>query len=114
MATTIDGRRFYPIGVAEKGYAVYRLTVHGAWGHGSMPREDNAAILASRIVTTFAEQGPPRLTATMERFLADVSANVGEDGRRLIAALSGPGSEAGGGRPQGRVRPDLRAQVLAA
>jgi len=89
VATTIDGRRFYPIGVAEKGYAVYRLSVHGAWGHGSLPREDNAAILASRIVTAFAQQGPPRLTATMERFLADVAANVGEDGRRLIAALTG-------------------------
>jgi acetylornithine deacetylase/succinyl-diaminopimelate desuccinylase-like protein len=90
VATTIGGRRFYPIGVAEKGYAVYRLTVHGTWGHGSMPREDNAAILASRIVTRFAEQGSPRLTATMERFLAGVSANVGEDGRRLISALTGP------------------------
>ncbi|HET9346506.1 MAG TPA: M20/M25/M40 family metallo-hydrolase, partial [Candidatus Limnocylindrales bacterium] len=90
VATTIDGRRFYPIGVAEKGYAVYRLTVHGAWGHGSLPREDNAAILAARIVTTFAAQGPPRLSPTMERFLADVSANVGEDSRRLIAALTGP------------------------
>ena len=55
-----------------------------------MPREDNAAMLASRIVTRFAEQGPPRLTPTMERFLADVAANIGEDGRRLIAALSGP------------------------
>ncbi|MBA2380694.1 MAG: M20/M25/M40 family metallo-hydrolase, partial [Chloroflexi bacterium] len=34
VATTFGGRRFYPIGVAEKGYAVYRLTVHGTWGHG--------------------------------------------------------------------------------
>jgi acetylornithine deacetylase/succinyl-diaminopimelate desuccinylase-like protein len=28
VATTFGGRRFYPIGVAEKGYAVYRLTIH--------------------------------------------------------------------------------------
>jgi acetylornithine deacetylase/succinyl-diaminopimelate desuccinylase-like protein len=90
VATTFGDKRFYPIGVAEKGYAVYRLTVHGTWGHGSMPRGDNAAVLASRIVTTFATQGPPRLTPTMERFLADVGANVGGDGRRLVAALSGP------------------------
>jgi acetylornithine deacetylase/succinyl-diaminopimelate desuccinylase-like protein len=90
VATTFGGTRFYPIGVAEKGYAVYRLTVHGTWGHGSMPRDDNAAVLAAQIVTKFAVQGPPRLTATMERFLADVGANIGEDGRRLIAALSGP------------------------
>ena len=90
VATTFNGKRFYPIGVAEKGYAVYRITVHGTWGHGSMPRDDNAAVLAARIVTRFAEQGPPRLTPTMERFLADVGANIGEDGRRLVAALSSP------------------------
>ena len=54
VATTFGGRRFYPIGVAEKGYAVYRLTVHGTWGHGSMPRDDNAAVRA-------ADRGhPPR------------------------------------------------------
>jgi acetylornithine deacetylase/succinyl-diaminopimelate desuccinylase-like protein len=41
------GRRFYPIQVAEKGFAVYRLTVHGTWGHGSMPREENAAVRAA-------------------------------------------------------------------
>jgi acetylornithine deacetylase/succinyl-diaminopimelate desuccinylase-like protein len=89
VATTFDGARFYPIGVAEKGYAVYRVTVHGAWGHGSLPRADNAAVLAARLVTTLAEQGRPRLTPTMERFLGDVAANVGDDGRRVIAALSG-------------------------
>jgi acetylornithine deacetylase/succinyl-diaminopimelate desuccinylase-like protein len=90
VATTIAGRRFYPIGVAEKGYAVYRLTVHGTWGHGSMPRNDNAAVLASQIVTKLAVQGPPRLTPTMERFLADVGANVADDQRRIVAALAGP------------------------
>ena len=35
VATTYAGRRFYPIGVAEKGYAVYRISVTGTWGHGS-------------------------------------------------------------------------------
>ena len=90
VATTFAGRRFYPIGVAEKGYAVYHLTVHGTWGHGSMPRNDNAAVLASQIVTRLAVQGPPRLTPTMERFLADVGANLGDDQRRLVDALAGP------------------------
>ena len=55
-----------------------------------MPRDDNAAVLASRIVTALAEQEPPRLTPTMERFFADVGAAIGADGRRLIAALAGP------------------------
>jgi acetylornithine deacetylase/succinyl-diaminopimelate desuccinylase-like protein len=89
VAMTFAGRRFYPIGVAEKGYAVYRLTVHGTWGHGSMPRDDNAAVLASQIVTRLAIQGPPRLTATMARFLTDVRAALGLDEARLLDGLAG-------------------------
>ena len=90
VATTLAGHRFYPIGVAEKGYAVYRLTVRGTWGHGSMPRDDNAAVLASRIVTKLAILAPPRLTPTMERFLGRVGEELDADGRRLVEALTGP------------------------
>jgi acetylornithine deacetylase/succinyl-diaminopimelate desuccinylase-like protein len=89
VATTVAGRRFYPIGVAEKGYAIYRITVHGTWGHGSMPRDDNAAVLAAHIVTRLAVQGPPRLTATMDQFLRDVSDNLEGEERRLVTALAG-------------------------
>ena len=53
------GERFYPIQVAEKGYAAYRIHVRGTWGHGSMPREDNAAVLAAAvIVERLAGPGP--------------------------------------------------------
>ena len=38
VSVAFGGRRFYPIGVAEKGYANFRITVRGTWGHGSMPR----------------------------------------------------------------------------
>ena len=90
VETTIGGARFYPIGVAEKGYAVYRVNVRGTWGHGSTPRDDNAAVLAARIAATLGEQGPSRLTPTMDRFLADVRDRVGPEERRLIDALTGP------------------------
>jgi len=90
VAITIGDHRFYPIGVAEKGYAVYRITVHGTQGHGSMPRDDNAAVLASQIVTRLAALGPPPLTPAMERFLTDVGATLGDDQRRLVEALAGP------------------------
>ncbi|HEV7809052.1 MAG TPA: M20/M25/M40 family metallo-hydrolase, partial [Candidatus Limnocylindrales bacterium] len=73
VATTFAGRRFYPIGVAEKGYAVYRLTIHGTWGHGSMPREDNAAVRAATAVTRLAVQGPPRLTPVMQAFFKGIA-----------------------------------------
>jgi acetylornithine deacetylase/succinyl-diaminopimelate desuccinylase-like protein len=89
ITTTIGDGRFYPIGIAEKGYAVYRITVHGTSGHGSMPRDDNAAVLAADVVARLAAPGPPRITAPMEQFLGAVSGSLNEDQRRLAAALIG-------------------------
>ena len=54
MAVTVAGRRLYPIQVAEKGFAPYRIHVRGTWGHGSMPRDDNAAVLAARRIERLA------------------------------------------------------------
>ena len=89
VATTYGGRRFYPIGVAEKGYAVYRISVHGTWGHGSMPRDDNAAVLAARIVTRLAVQGEPRITPTMAAFLNGAADQLGEEAARVLRAIAG-------------------------
>jgi acetylornithine deacetylase/succinyl-diaminopimelate desuccinylase-like protein len=88
VATTFGGRRFYPIGVAEKGYAVYRLTVHGTWGHGSMPRDDNAAVRAAQAVVRLAVQGPPRLTPVMRTFLLGVANELDGEPARLLRALA--------------------------
>ncbi len=88
VATTFGGRRFYPIGVAEKGYAVYRLTVRGTWGHGSMPRDDNAAVRAATAITRLAVQGGPRPTAVMQSFLGGVADQLDGDQARLLRALA--------------------------
>ena len=88
VATSFGGRRFYPIGVAEKGYAVYRLTVHGTWGHGSMPRDDNAAVRAATAVTRLATQGSPRPTTVMRTFLDGVAAALDGEQARLLRALA--------------------------
>ena len=88
VATTYAGRRFYPIGVAEKGYAVYRISVSGTWGHGSMPREDNAAVLAARIVARLAVQGPPRITPTMASFLTGAADHLDGEAARVLRALA--------------------------
>jgi acetylornithine deacetylase/succinyl-diaminopimelate desuccinylase-like protein len=72
VSAELGGVRFYPIQVAEKGFIDYRLIVHGTWGHGSMPRDDNAAVRAARIVDRIADPGPVRLTPAMERFFAAV------------------------------------------
>ena len=69
VAMTVAGRRLYPIQVAEKGYAAYRITVRGTWGHGSMPRQDNAAVLAAAVIARLAPPGPSRVTPVMARFL---------------------------------------------
>ncbi len=90
MATTIGGVRLYPIGVAEKGFCVYRIVVRGAWGHGSVPRDDNAAIRAAQIVARLAVPGPVQLTAPMVRFLEAIAAVLPDDlGRACHALLSG-------------------------
>lgn len=74
VSVEVGGRRFYPIQVAEKGFEVYRIVVRGTWGHGSMPREDNAAVLAAAAVTRLATPGEPRVTRPMARLLDEVAA----------------------------------------
>ena len=88
VATTFGGRRFYPIGVAEKGYAIYRLAVRGAWGHGSMPRDDNAAVRAAAAITRLAVQGPPRPTPVMQAFLRGVADHIDAEPARLLRTLA--------------------------
>ncbi len=81
VSAELGGVRFYPIQVAEKGFIDYRFTVRGTWGHGSMPRDDNAAVRAARIVDRIADPGPPRLTPVMDRFFGAV--------RRAAPSLAG-------------------------
>jgi acetylornithine deacetylase/succinyl-diaminopimelate desuccinylase-like protein len=88
VATTFAGRRFYPMGVAEKGYSVYRLTFGGTWGHGSMPHGENAAVRAAEVVTRLAAPGAPRLTPVMQTFLDRVAAALPADEARLVRALA--------------------------
>jgi acetylornithine deacetylase/succinyl-diaminopimelate desuccinylase-like protein len=88
VAVTYAGRRFYPIGVAEKGYAVYRISVTGTWGHGSMPRDDNAAVLAAKVVARLAIQGPPRITPTMAAFLNGAADRLDAEPARVLRALT--------------------------
>jgi len=74
VSVEVFGRRFYPIQVAEKGYEVYRIVVHGTPGHGSMPRPDNAAVLAARIVERLQAPGTPRATPIMEAAILAIAA----------------------------------------
>jgi acetylornithine deacetylase/succinyl-diaminopimelate desuccinylase-like protein len=89
VSVTVAGRRLYPIQVAEKGFVPYRIHVSGTWGHGSMPREDNAAVLAAAVVARLAVSGPVRLTPVMIRFLEAAAAALPDEaaeGLRRIAS----------------------------
>lgn len=89
VSMELGGRRFYPIQVAEKGFVVYRITVRGAWGHGSMPRDDNAAVRAAHVVTRLATPGEARLTGPMERLFAELADALPPDRRERLAAIGG-------------------------
>ena len=88
VSTTIAGRRLYPIQVAEKGFAAYRIAVRGTWGHGSMPRDDNAAVLAAAVIERLAVPGASRVTPVMARFIELARAALPADAGRLLDGLS--------------------------
>jgi acetylornithine deacetylase/succinyl-diaminopimelate desuccinylase-like protein len=73
VSIEIAGCRFYPVQVAEKGYAQYRLRIRGGWGHGSMPRDDNAILLTAEVVRRLGEPGDARPTPLMRAFVESVS-----------------------------------------
>ncbi len=89
VSIEVAGRRFYPIQVAEKGFEVYRITVRGTWGHGSMPREDNAAVMAAEAVTRLARPGEPNVTPAVRRLLAAVARAMPPEQAALVEAIGG-------------------------
>jgi acetylornithine deacetylase/succinyl-diaminopimelate desuccinylase-like protein len=89
VSATIAGRRFYPIQVAEKGYAAYRIAIRGTWGHGSMPREDNAAVLAAAVIARLAVPGATRMTPVMARFLELAAAELPAEAAVILRGLAG-------------------------
>ena len=88
VTVTVAGRRLYPIQVAEKGYAAYRITVHGTWGHGSMPRPDNAAVLAAEAIGRLAPALPSRVTPVMTRFLELAAAALPPETAEILRGLA--------------------------
>ncbi len=90
VSMELAGRRLYPIQVAEKGFAVYRIRVRGTSGHGSMPRPDNAIVLAAEVVRRLAEPGPIRPTPVLARFLEVASSALPPDAARLVRAVGQP------------------------
>jgi acetylornithine deacetylase/succinyl-diaminopimelate desuccinylase-like protein len=110
ISVTIAGRRLYPIQVAEKGYAVYRITVHGAWGHASMPRPDSAVLRAADVIRRLAEPGPTRVTPVMQRFFRAVADALPS---RAAAAIRDVGVDEDGGTLDGLCHPSYARALHA-
>jgi len=90
VSMSLGDTRLYPIQVAEKGYAVYRITMRGTAGHGSMPRPDNAALLAAEAITRLGKRGLFRLVPTMATFFDEAEAAVDPAVARILRALRAP------------------------
>ncbi len=88
VSLEVGGRRLYPIQVAEKGYAVYRLRFRGTWGHGSMPRPDNAVVLAAEAIARLSVPGRPRLTPVMQTFFEAAAETLGGEAGTLLRAMA--------------------------
>jgi acetylornithine deacetylase/succinyl-diaminopimelate desuccinylase-like protein len=90
ISMSVAGQRFYPIQVAEKGWARVRITTHGRWGHGSMPGTDahsvaeNAAVTAARVVERLSAPTPLRITPAAKQLLDGVRPHLT---RPVLAAL---------------------------
>jgi acetylornithine deacetylase/succinyl-diaminopimelate desuccinylase-like protein len=66
------------------------VSVHitGTWGHGSMPRADNAAVLAARAIERLAVPGPVRITPVMTRFLAAAAEALPGPAARILGQIA--------------------------
>ncbi|MEO5919414.1 MAG: M20/M25/M40 family metallo-hydrolase [Candidatus Limnocylindrales bacterium] len=88
VSIDVGGRRLYPIQVAEKGYAAYVITVEGAWGHGSMPRPDNAVVLAADVVQRLSVPGTPSISPVMREFFESAAGALGGEAASVLRAIA--------------------------
>lgn len=64
------GKRFWPIGVAEKGVVWLKISVTGTPGHGAMPNNDNAVVKIARAAERIGKATLPlHLTEVVETFV---------------------------------------------
>jgi acetylornithine deacetylase/succinyl-diaminopimelate desuccinylase-like protein len=89
ISVELAGRRFYAIGVAEKGFHRFEITVRGRAGHASMPRDDNAVVLAGRILARLgrptAQRVTPLMAAAVRAVAAALPGDPGATTERLLA-----------------------------
>ncbi len=86
-----EGRRFYPVQVAEKGFAWLRLTVTGRPGHSSLPARDHAVSRLARAIDAISRARLPwHPTEEARRMLAAFAAPRGPLAKRIASGLAHP------------------------
>jgi carboxypeptidase PM20D1 len=76
------------IGVAEKGFCNYEITLGGAGGHSSMPPVHSALGNAAKLITTIENNPlPPRLTPPVRQMLGNIAGEMGPAVRMIVANL---------------------------
>ena len=94
VSVELGGRRIYPIGVAEKGFHRFEIAVTGTAGHASMPREDNAVVLAGRILERLGRPTPRRVTPLMAAALRSAAAALPGDAASVVERILAGDGEA--------------------
>lgn len=87
-----QGRRYYPVQVAEKGVAWIRMSVKGTSGHSSLPTGDNAVVHLARAIAAIGKTRLPwHPSPETERFIAGFARPQGPAARAIAPLLSHPG-----------------------
>jgi acetylornithine deacetylase/succinyl-diaminopimelate desuccinylase-like protein len=84
----LQGRRFYPIQVAEKGQVYLKLKARGNSGHGSIPMPGNTIAQLSEALLKLDRQFLPKhITPVMSEFIRQVAAELPFPLKRLFPLL---------------------------
>jgi len=84
----MEGKRFYPVEVAERGLCWFRLRAKGDSGHGSIPAPESAVIrLAAAVEKLGKKKLPYHLTAPAKEFIAILADNLGGIKGRVLKLL---------------------------
>ena len=101
VSADIAGRRLYPIQVAEKGHEVFRIHVHGTWGHGFMPAATTTAlVMAAEAVRRLAEAGQAAGDPDHAAAAAGRATRLGPEQAAAGSRRSGEGTIHAGPRPR--------------
>jgi acetylornithine deacetylase/succinyl-diaminopimelate desuccinylase-like protein len=88
----LNGRTYYPIQVAEKGFVWFTLRARGHPGHGSIPREDNAVVRVAEAVARLGRTHlPVHVTKPVASFIRALAAPQPLPVRAVLKGLLRPG-----------------------